>query len=341
MPANKHYSWEKSISLLGLGEDSLWTIQLDDCGRLDVSDLKLKIELAHKRKRPILMVVSVAGTTEMGEIDPIHRVCEALDEARNKFGTFIWHHVDAAYGGYYTSMLNDKQTEASLGLFCVSALRAISQTQSITIDPHKLGYVPYSCGAIITANADFYRTRQFHAPYLEVKNESRWAQTLEGSRSGAGATATWLSNKTLGLGADGYGRLLLKGLESKDLIIKEIQTRLPEILIQSPHDLNIICLSLSPHGCKLSDSNERTKKIFEKFNLSPHFSVSKTIIHITRYEKLIHRAAQERNLVIDTDHWFLLRIVLMNPFIVSKETTTRFVAEFVSELEKFVKSTTV
>lgn len=339
VPANKHFSWEKSVSLLGLGEESLWTIELDEFGRLDMIDLKRKVAKAYEQKRPILLLVTVAGTTEMGEIDPIYEVTQYLDTLISSRQAYIWHHVDAAYGGYYASMLNNIETESRLGSYCTRSLKAISKADSITMDPHKLGYVPYSCGALITKDSEHYQTRQFQAPYLEQKNESRWAHTLEGSRTGAGATATWLSNRTLGLDADGYGRLLSKGLEARDLLIQELQKRMPQIAIQTPHDMNILCISVSAPGEPLSKCNKKTKHVYEKFLSSPNFSVSKTIIQTSRYKRLIDRAAQNRNLVIDSDHWFLLRIVLMNPFIVSKETTTNFVSEFVSELERFVLST--
>jgi glutamate/tyrosine decarboxylase-like PLP-dependent enzyme len=46
VPGSKHYSWPKSAAAFGIGEGNVWSVELDDEGRLDVKDLKLKIEKA-------------------------------------------------------------------------------------------------------------------------------------------------------------------------------------------------------------------------------------------------------------------------------------------------------
>lgn len=45
VPENKHYSWIKGVSLMGLGKESYWPVELDAFGRLSASDLKLKIAI--------------------------------------------------------------------------------------------------------------------------------------------------------------------------------------------------------------------------------------------------------------------------------------------------------
>ncbi len=335
VPNNKHFSWVKAVSLMGLGDEAFWPVALDHEGRLCPRDLRAKIEQAQKENRPILMVVSVAGTTEMGEVDPVNEVQDLLDEqGKNK----IWHHVDAAYGAYYASLLDGGELESRLSKPVAKALRAIRRADSVTLDPHKLGYVPYACGAFIARDEEHYRTRHFFADYLHDKNRSRWAFTLEGSRSGAGVTATWLANRALGLNPGGYGRLLAKGLEAREAMVAELRENVPEFHPIEPTDLNILCFNLSYPGGKLSEANELTERVFHQFESSPNFSVSKTILSRPAYKLLIDRLAAERSLEIDTDKWFLLRLVLMNPFIVSRESNTNFVREFVRELKSFLKS---
>lgn len=145
-------------------------------------------------------------------------------------------------------------------------------------------------------------------------------------------TATWLANRTLGLDSEGYGRLLAKGLEARERVLKELQERVPDFLPVPPIDLNIICFSLAKPGERLSDINARSKSIFEKFEQSPNFSVSKTILHFGSYHLLLNRLAAERGIVVDAESWYNLRLVLMNPFLLSKRSKVDLVAEFVSEL---------
>ncbi|MGE0764363.1 MAG: aspartate aminotransferase family protein [Bdellovibrionales bacterium] len=334
VPNNKHFSWEKAVSLMGLGEEALWPVALDRTGRLSTDDLRAKLELAAERRRQVMLVVSVAGTTEMGEVDPITEVQDILDLGRER-GLDIWHHVDAAYGGYYTAMLDGDEVESKLNARVGRDLRAIRRVDSVTLDPHKLGYVPYACGAFIARDHEHYRVREFQATYLMRENNSRWVTTLEGSRSGAGVTATWLANRALGLNAAGYGRLLAKGIEARDSVLHELQSRAPEFLVVDPVDLNVLCFCFAPWGMKVSEINNRTEDIFRYFESSPCFSVSKTVLHAQAYGALLERLASERQLQMDQDHWFMLRLVLMNPFVTSKESKTAFVEEFVIELLNF------
>lgn len=212
------------------------------------------------------------------------------------------------------------------------SLRAVGGVDSITLDPHKLGYVPYACGAFVARNEQRYRTYSPAAPYLQSKNQSRWATTLEGSRSGAGATATWLSNRVMGLNREGYGRLLEKGLEARKQMRDEISRCLPDAVFAADSDLNILCFCLARSGESISQINERSGRIFESFEQSPNFSISRTRLSGEAYGPLIHRLAQDRGLVMDEDSLLLLRLVLMNPFILSKEAETNFIEAFVTEL---------
>lgn len=333
VPGNKHYSWEKAVNLMGLGAKAFITIALDADGRLDVKDLDSKIQQTIAEGMPILMVVSVAGTTELGEVDPIHSVQEVLNKYKE---LSIWHHVDAAYGGYFTALLDAEDLEKKLSPQVTSSLRAISNVNSVTLDPHKLGYVPYACGAFLVRDEKHYRTKDFQAVYLHAKNKSKWALTLEGSRTGSGVAATWLSNKVLG--KNGYGRLLGKGIEAREIMISEMQRVIPEILVVEPGDLNIICFSVASAKTELSKINQISNRIWKHFEESPNFSVSKTILRAENYAKLMKRMAASRDIVMNSEEWVQIRLVLMNPFLISKEMKVNLVQEFVKELKVAIQA---
>ena len=164
-PGNKHFSWRKAANVFGIGEDAFWNSPLDAEGRVDLAALANLIEKAREARRPIVCLTSVAGTTEAGEIDPIDRVGDLLDKLAAE-GVYVWHHVDAAYGGFYCSMLGG-EAEQVLAEGRRSALAAIGRADSVTIDPHKLGYVPYACGAFLTRDPEAYRASSFQAPYID------------------------------------------------------------------------------------------------------------------------------------------------------------------------------
>ncbi len=313
-PGAKHYSWLKAANVFGLGEDSLWSIALDAEGRLDVDDLDRLIREARAQGRPVLMAVGVAGTTETSEIDPIDAAHARLDVWRREAGVHIWRHVDAAYGGFLRAILGGPD-EAALSPASRAALAAIDAADSITIDPHKLGYVPYACGAFLTRDRLRYAVSAFDAPYLDRPElgAGKWASTLEGSRSAAGAAATWLTGKTIGFGPEGLGALLAETVRTARAFAALLGETHPDIRVLDPVDANIVCFSLAAAGEPLSRSNGRTAALFDAIHASPDLSVSKTTLGHD-YAGLITRHLDGYAGVEDAAGLVLVRCVFMNPY---------------------------
>src|SRR5690606_37814390 len=111
-------------------------------------------------RQPVLMVVGVMGSTEFGTIDPL----DALVAARDRWaaaGLGFCVHVDAAWGGYLTTLF--READGRLRPLADmreefrdfpapevhAAVAALGRADSITVDPHKLGYIPYGAGAFL------------------------------------------------------------------------------------------------------------------------------------------------------------------------------------------------
>ena len=340
VPENKHYSWKKGVSLLGLGEDSFWPIELDHRGKLSVASLREQLEFAEHEERPVMMVVSVAGTTEMGQFDPIDEVADLLDEWRTSRGIHIWHHVDAAYGGFFRAL--DVTQDSPLTEDARKALAAMPRADSITLDPHKLGYVPYSCGAFVCRTRRDYLVKQFSAPYLKFDlRRDRGQVTLEGSRSATGAAATWMIERTTGLDAKGYGRIIDRTLLMRSQLAAELDQAGLDIRITPHSDSNIICFTIARPGESLASSNRTAAAIYER--LSPQgdgpFFVSKTTLRWDAYGKFLDSFVSAWNPVRDTDEVVLVRLCLMNPFFNSKEMKTKYSQEFIKILRELAPGT--
>ncbi len=131
----------------------------------------------------------------------------------------------------------DVQLDREPDIYLLHALAAIAETDSVTMDPHKMGYQPYPCGAV-AFRAD--RVRDFvrqQAPYITSLSGAAAVQqplvhlkrpddevgdgrslvrvveapapyTIEGSRPSAPATGLWLSTKVLPLHQDGHGSIV-------------------------------------------------------------------------------------------------------------------------------------
>jgi glutamate/tyrosine decarboxylase-like PLP-dependent enzyme len=127
-----HYSVEKSLDILGLGRQSLRKIETDEQFHVRLDKLHEAIEQDIGAGRRPFCIVGVAGTTATGVIDDLPALAEI---ARTND---CWYHVDAAYGGALA--FSDKHRDK---------LRGIEVADSITFDPHKWMFVPFSCGTTL------------------------------------------------------------------------------------------------------------------------------------------------------------------------------------------------
>jgi glutamate/tyrosine decarboxylase-like PLP-dependent enzyme len=127
-----HYSIDKSADILGLGREGVRKIPSDD--RFHVNLEALRKAIAKDREAGLIpcCIVGVAGTTSSGAIDALESLAPIARE------NDCWYHVDAAYGGplAFSPQHRDK-------------LRGIELADSITFDPHKWMFVPFSCGATL------------------------------------------------------------------------------------------------------------------------------------------------------------------------------------------------
>jgi len=330
----KHYSWTKAANLLGLGEEAFWNVDLDDEGRLCVDALHKQIERAHAAGRPVLMVVSVAGTTEAGEIDPIDAVEALLASYESERQIHIWRHVDAAYGGFFCTLSPDDDV---LALKHRSALQSIRDAESVTLDPHKLGYVPYACGALLTRDAESYAVSSFAAPYIDRPDLGRgpWSSTLEGSRSAAGAAATWMMGKAFGFDPRGFGRVIRATIEARRHVQAAIVAAVPDARMLVPADTNVLCFSVAADGEALSRSNVRTAAVHDRFVASPDFSLSKTVLGQPSRAQIAAHAASYGG-VVDDGALVLLRCVFMNPFWSDPKVRDGLTPELVAALAGFI-----
>ncbi|HYE65207.1 MAG TPA: pyridoxal-dependent decarboxylase, partial [Pyrinomonadaceae bacterium] len=127
-----HYSFEKSVDILGLGRDGLRKVATDERYHIRTEALREEIERDRREGRIPCCVAGVAGATSTGIIDPLDQLAEIAREYD------CWFHVDAAYGGALAFSENHKHL-----------LRGLERADSITIDPHKWMFVPFACGAVL------------------------------------------------------------------------------------------------------------------------------------------------------------------------------------------------
>lgn len=216
IPKSAHFSFKKAADMLNL---RIMEAELDEDYAVDINSVK---ELISPNT---IAIVGIAGTTELGVIDPIEELSNICIEKN------IYLHVDAAFGGYSIPFL--KYWGYNFPDFDFS----LPGVSSITIDPHKMGLAPIPTGCILFRDKTYLESISTETPYLTEKEQS----TIVGTRTGASAAAAWALMKYLG--KNGYAKIAKKCMDVTQTLADGIE-QLGFELIRKPQ-LNLLAFKSS------------------------------------------------------------------------------------------------
>lgn len=382
-----HYSLSKVADVLGIGRNNLVRVPVDPEFRMRTDALREAIQQIVRSGGHVVAVVPTIGTTEEGAIDPMGEVCNVRADMERSGVSSFWIHADAAYGGYLRTLvvpervgLGEPRTRTAIrgqpreieltlphGAPC-DALERLPEADSITVDPHKLGYVPYPCGAVCFRSNMVKPLLRQDAPYIsdEVGEPDRERSTssigpfiLEGSKPGAAAAALWLHHTLIPLRSDGLGVVIRQGVRSAAELY-ELLTHWNEwtnedgvraVCLSAPQS-NIVCFAFRP-ACEatLRETNALNRAVYEAFTVprelerhiyDQRFFVSKTFMSARRYVPETLRPFLARLGVTEEDYEregvFLLRCTLMSPWYeLAKQSGRYYLADMVDELYRKAK----
>ena len=216
-PATSHYSWPKAATLLGLGQNAVVVQRVDRDARMDLEHVDMTLTELRRRRVPVLCTVAVIGSTEESAVDPLDGLLELRDRFRARGVNFAIH-ADAAWGGYFRTMLREAgATGDGVGVptlamsdYVRRQYTVLGQADSITVDPHKGGYVPYPAGALCYRNAAMRDAVSLQAPVVfhSQTEPTVGIYGVEGSKPGSAAAAVWLAHRVIRPDTSGYGKIL-------------------------------------------------------------------------------------------------------------------------------------
>ena len=256
VPGSKHYSFPKAAALLGMGASHMQDVDVDANGRMKIDALRAHLDKCLEEKRPVYTVVAVMGSTEEGAVDPLREILDLREEYRTR-GLEFTVHADAAWGGYFASILRDDfEIEplpfrsapppiSPLSAYVTTQFEALGETDSITVDPHKAGYIPYPAGALCYRNSAMRSLVTFAAPYIfhGDAEPTTGIYGIEGSKPGAACASVYLSHRVIRPTKSGYGKLLGQALYSCDKLYARL------VCMEKPEDSFIVVpLSALPDG---------------------------------------------------------------------------------------------
>lgn len=235
-----HHSVKKSARLAGIAADRIRALPVDPRFRLQTDALEEAI--AEDRRAGLLpfLVVSSAGTTNTGAVDPL----DAIADIAAREG--LWHHVDGAYGAFFHACEELRPLLAGL-----------PRADSLTLDPHKGLFLPYGTGALLVRDgADLRAVHAATADYLpgaaplDVYDPSSYGPDLS---RGFPGLRVWLTVKLFGA-----ARLRAAIAEKRALALSAAERieRIPGLTMAAEPQLSLFAFHAS--------DDERTRALIDR-----------------------------------------------------------------------------
>jgi aromatic-L-amino-acid decarboxylase len=245
-----HHSVLKSAKLAGVMPDRVRAIESDQRYRLRVDALGEAIGADRRAGLTPFAVVSSAGTTNTGAVDPLDDIADLCGREG------VWHHVDGAYGAFFHWC-----DELRGGI-----LRGLSRADSLTLDPHKGMFLPYGTGALLVRDGAALRAaHEATADYLPAMPhpEDFYDPSQHGPDLSRGfpGLRVWLSVKLFGAAAF---RAAVAEKRALALDAARRVAELPGIVVDAPPDLSLFAFHLSWPGATQAEEDEATRALMEK-----------------------------------------------------------------------------
>jgi aromatic-L-amino-acid decarboxylase len=261
-----HFTIDRAADVLGLGEDSVRKVAIDERLRMRVDDLERLIAADLAAGVTPAAIIGTAGTTGTGSIDPLSRIAELAARVG------AWFHVDAAYGG--AVVLSDELRPL---------LRGIERADSITFDTHKWMYAPLVSTALLVRDpSTLVGSFSAHAAYVEQDREVADRGTdygFEGLQLSRGFTALRVWVGLLAHGRAAYARRIEHDIALTNWLAARVEES-PDLELACPPSLSICCFRLCPAGVDddayLDRLNER---VMTELQLDGRVYPSKAEVH--------------------------------------------------------------
>jgi tyrosine decarboxylase/aspartate 1-decarboxylase len=276
---NAHASFFKAADFMGI---KIQTVGLNEDYTPDLNEYESKIN------ENTIGLVGIAGTTSLGIVEPIQKIAKMANDRQMYF------HVDAAFGGFVIPFLED------LGRKFEPYDFRVSEVNSITADPHKMGMGVIPTGGYLVREQSIDEKIGFSIPYLaggDIKHLN-----ITGTRPGGSVIAFWGLMKFLG--REGFREIVKDCWENTLYLEKRIQ----EIKgIESAHrpQMNILGIKTTdgiPSSICKVDENLRKMGwglgIFKKLNLArlvvmPHIKRNHLEDFCRDLEKVVKKIREE------------------------------------------------
>jgi tyrosine decarboxylase/aspartate 1-decarboxylase len=267
IPKSAHFSFEKIASMMDM---KLVTAQLDKRYRTDVTQLKKLI------RRETCAVIGIAGSTELGAVDPLPEMSDIC------YDEHLFFHVDAAFGGFVLPFL--KKASSNIPIFDFR-LKGVS---TISLDAHKMGYAAIPLGILMIRESNWPSEISVESHCISAQKQAG----ILGTRSGGPVAAAYATMRFLG--KEGYTKIIENCMNLTRYTAAKIQ-EMGLHLVTEPM-LNVIGVKLK-HVAEISDALTREGW---KINRMVHLSSIRIVLmpqitkqHIDKFLPVLEKCCKE------------------------------------------------
>jgi glutamate/tyrosine decarboxylase-like PLP-dependent enzyme/uncharacterized RmlC-like cupin family protein len=226
-----HFTNVKALRTLGLGDDCVRQVAVDDAFRLDPAALAR--EIARDRAAGVhpAIVIAHAGSPNTGAGDPLREIARICADER------LWLHVDGAFGAFFRVCAETAALVDGLEL-----------ADSVTVDGHKWLNLPNGIGLAFVRDAalhheTFAGTAAYLTPALGAGLDLH-ELGIEASRPWRGAAA-WAAIKHLG--RDGVSDLVGHCCRLARELARLVEDA-PRLELTAPRASCVVCFRYRPPG---------------------------------------------------------------------------------------------
>lgn len=275
------HGWiRKALTVLGLNQDALHMIPIDGMLVMETERLREAISADRERGLSPCCIIGSAGTVNTGAIDALDDLATIASQEG------LWFHVDGAFGAL-----------ARLHPDLAPLLSGIERADSLALDLHKWGSMPFSCAAALFRDpsahlAAFASTPSYMAPTTRgplaggVPFADRGIDLSRGFES----LKIWVAFNAYGVRR--FADIIRQNVQDAQDFGRAVEAH-PDFELLAPVTLNIVCFRFARPGIDLETVN---RELLLRLQESGVALISSTIINgqfALRLANVNHRSRPE------------------------------------------------
>ncbi len=262
-----HHCLERSVELLGLGNESLRKIPTDDDCRIKLDDLGAAIRKDREKQAHPFCIIGCAGTTNSGAFDDLNALADIAQEEN------MWFHVDGAFGAWVKISRTHNHLVAGM-----------ERADSLAVDFHKWMNMPYGIGCTLVKDrlAHFSTFVYGHeAEYLKSAFSLSEDQLTNPHNLALPLSRNFSSLKAYMLlrayGKKKYSNLIQQNLDQIKYLAKLVEKD-QELELTAPVYSNVVCFRFKPANLDEVKIESLNKMILDEISEKAFLMISDTTI---------------------------------------------------------------